>query len=324
MKAIRVHQFGPPSVMTYEEVPDPVADVRPAAGQALVRVKAAGVNPVDTYVREGNYGVQMPLPFIPGTELCGDVIEGPPELIGKRVFALGTAGPRLSGCYASMAVCNAADLYELPDPYSYSQGAAIPVSYGTAWRALFDRAKAEPGHLVLIHGASGGVGTAAAQLASGRGCIVFGTASTERGKKLARDCGCVEVVDHKSADYADDLLAYTKGRGFDVIIEMLANVNLDRDLDLIAPGGTVVVVGNRGRTEIDPRKTMGKECNITGVALWAGGQSALQRAFAGIAAKLKSRSINPMVGVELPLATAAKAHELVAQEGSHGKIVLLT
>jgi NADPH:quinone reductase len=319
MRAIQVHQFGPPSVMRYDVVSDP----KPAAGQVLVKVKAAGVNPVDTYVRDGTYGVQMPLPYIPGSELAGDVVEGPADWVGKRVFALGTAGPRLTGCYAELAVCNVAELYELPAAYSYSQGAAVPVAYGTAWRALFDRGRAEPGQLVLIHGASGGVGTAAAQLAAGRGCVVFGTASSERGRKLARDCGCAEVVDHKSHGYAQDLLAFTKGRGFDVIIEMLANVNLDRDLDLLAPGGTVVVVGNRGRIEIDPRKTMGKECNITGIALWAGGQSALQRAFAGISAKLKTGAINPIVGAELPLATAAKAHELVMQDGSHGKVVLL-
>lgn len=322
MKAIRVHQFGPPSVMKLEEVPDPRR--QDLQTQAVVRVRAAGVNPVDTYVRAGSYGVQLPMPFIPGSELAGEVIEGPDEWLGQRVFALGTTGLRLTGCYAELAACNTSDLHVLPDAYSFSQGAAVPVSYGTAWRALFDRGHAQPGQTVLVHGASGGVGTAAAQLASSRGCRVYGTASTDKGKKLAIQCGCIEVLDHKSPGYIDDLMALTQGRGFDLVIEMLASTNLDHDLDLVASGGTIVVVGSRGRIEIDPRKTMAKECNVTGVALWAGGPTALARAFAGISASLKTGSIQPIVGVELPLSTADKAHDLVMQEGSFGKIVLLT
>lgn len=317
MKAIRVHAFGGPENLKFEDVPDPhVPD-----GAMLVRVGAVGVNPVDVYVRSGTYGAVVEPPYIPGIELAGEVVEGPGR--GRRVFALGTIGPRHTGCYASLAVVRQQDAFDLPEHLSFAQGAAVPVTYGTAYRALFDRANAKPGETVLIHGASGGVGTAAVQLASAHGCVVIGTASSDAGRTVVRSCGASHVFNHRNAGYMEQVRAATAGRGVDVIIEMLANVNLDNDLDLLAPGGRVVVVGNRGRIEIDPRKTMGKESSVTGVMLWGGGEAALRRAYAAIAAGLRVRSLVPIVGAELPLAEAAKAQELVMQDGKVGKVVLI-
>lgn len=316
MKAIRIHQFGGPDVLTLEDVPNPVAK----DGELLIRVRAAGVNPVDTYVRKGTYAIKPDLPYTPGGELAGEIVDGPRK--GERIFAHGTAGPRLTGACAELAVVREADAYRLPDHLSFAQGAAIPVAFGTAWRALFDQGHLQAGQSVLIHGASGGVGTAAAQIASVYGAIVIGTASTPAGQQLVRECGASHVFNHRDVAYQDQIKAATHGKGVDLIIEMLANVNLDHDLDLLAPGGSVVIVGSRGRIEIDPRKTMAKESNITGMTFWGGGEAALRRAFAGLTALLDRKAITPFVGSEFALRDVAVAHERVMQDGSAGKIVV--
>ncbi len=314
MKAILVRQFGDPAELKLEAVADPV----PEPGEVLVRVRAIGVNPVDTYVRAGTYGANFPLPYIPGTEIAGEIVGGPRA--GQRVFALGTIGPRHTGCYAELACVRDADACALPDHLSFAQGAAVPVAYGTAYRALVDRAAFRPGEIVLVHGSSGGVGTAAVQLAAAAGAKVIGTASTDAGRAVSIACGATHVFNHREPGYLDKIKSVGP---VDVIIEMLANVNLDADLDLLAAGGRVVVVGSRGRIEIDPRKTMGKESTITGVMLWGGGEPALRRAYAHISAGLVRKTLTPTVAREFPLNQAAAAHEAVMQDGSSGKIVLV-
>jgi NADPH2:quinone reductase len=318
MKAILIHEFGGPEVLKYEDAADPTAK----HGEVLVRVRAAGVNPADTYARTGTYAVKPTLPYIPGSELAGEIAEGPRR--GERIFALGTAGPRLTGACAELAVVKNEDAYRLPDHLSFAQGAAIPIAFGTAWRALFDRGRVQAGQNVLIHGASGGVGTAAVQLASAHGATVIGTASTPEGQKVVRECGAAHVFNHRDANYRDEIKAATDQKGVDLIIEMLANVNLDHDLDLLALGGTIVIIGSRGRIEIDPRKTMGKETNIAGVTLWGGGDAPIRRALAGIVALLARKALTPVVGSEVPLREAARAHKEVMENGSAGKIVLIS
>lgn len=323
MKAIRVHAFGDPSVMRLDDVPDPT----PGAGQIVVRVHAAGVNPVDTYIRSGTYALKPNLPYTPGGDGAG-VIEsigvGVVDLkVGQRVWISLAAAGRAQGTYAERAVCDARHVHPLPDRLSFAQGAAINTPYVTAYRALFDRAALKPGEVVLIHGASGGVGIAAVQLAAAYGAIVFGTAGTDEGLALARDNGAAHAFNHKQADYLDQIVTATgPKKGVDVVIEMLANVNLDKDLGLLAPGGRVVIIGNRGRVEIDPRQMMVKESTVTGVTYWGAGGAAVQHAIAHVSAGFKDGALTPIVGAELPLADAAKAHERVMQSGAKGKIVL--
>src|SRR5688572_25079341 len=228
MKAIRVQQFGDPFVMKLEEVPDKAA----GAGQVLVDVKAAGVNPVDTYIRSGQYASLPTLPFTPGADAAGVVAAVGNDVqdfkMGDRVYMSGTVDGRAYGSYAQKALCTVDQVHHLPSHVSFTEGAGVGVPYVTAWRALFDKGRAIPGETVLIHGASGAVGVAATQIASAAGLRVFGTAGTERGRELARDQGAHEVFDHTSTGYEKDVLAKTGGRGVDVIIEMLANVNLAR------------------------------------------------------------------------------------------------
>src|SRR5437763_2003796 len=263
MKAIRVHEFGGPEVLRLEEVPDP----RPGSGEVVIRVKAAGVNPVDSYIRSGNYG-ERPLPYTPGSD-AGGVVEAIGAGVsgvaaGDRVYTAGS----VTGAYAELALCKAGHVHPLPQGVTFAQGAGVNVPYATAYRGLFQRAHALPGETVLVHGASGGVGTAAVQLARAAGLTVIGTGGTERGRELVKENGAHHVLDHKAADYLDQLMQFTEGRGVDVILEMLANVNLAKDLTVLAPRGRVVVIGNRGAIEINPRDAMGRDATILGMSLF--------------------------------------------------------
>lgn len=323
MKAIRVHQFGDPSVMKLEEVPDSSAD----AGQVVVDIKAAGVNPVDTYIRTGQYAFVPPLPYTPGSDAAGVISavgSGVPNVkVGDRVYIMGTIGGRALGAYAQRAVCSIDQVHRLPSHITFAEGAGVGVPYVTAWRALFDRGRAVPGETVLIHGASGAVGVAATQMASAAGLRVFGTAGTERGRQLAREQGAHEVFDHSAAGYEKDIVAKTGGRGVDLIIEMLANVNLVRDLDLLAKRGRIAIVGNRGALELNPRAIMGKDATVVGFTNFNTLPGELAMAHAAIVAGMERSGYKPQVGKELPLADAPRAHEEVMKPGAYGKIVLI-
>ena len=242
---------------------------------------------------------------------------------GDRVYISGTATGKAHGAYAAIAVCEAAQVHRLPARISFAQGAGLFVPYVTAWRALFGRANARAGDTVLVHGASGGVGIAATQFAVAAGLTVIGTAGTDEGLAVVTQQGARHAFNHRSAGYLDQITSATGGRGPDVILEMLANVNLDHDLTIVAPGGRIVVIGNRGRVEIDARKIMGKDCAVYGMALWGIPPDEVRRAHQAISAGLDSGTLNPVVGKEMPLADAAKAHVAVMAPGAHGKIVLI-
>ena len=323
MNAIRVHQFGDPSVMKLEVVPDPSA----GAGHVVVDIRAAGVNPVDTYIRSGQYASLPPLPYTPGSDAAGVVAAIGGDVrdfkAGDRVYISGTVDGRAYGSYAQRAVCTIDQVHHLPDHVTFAEGAGVGVPYVTAWRALFDKGRAAPGETVLIHGASGAVGVAATQIASAAGLRVFGTAGTERGRQLASEQGAREVFDHSAPGYEKDILAKTGGRGVDLIIEMLANVNLVRDLDLIAKRGRIAIVGNRGAIELNPRAIMGKDATVVGFTNWNALPAELAAAHAAIVAGMERSGYKPQVGKELPLADAARAHEDVLKPGAYGKIVLI-
>ncbi|HEX3176675.1 MAG TPA: NADPH:quinone reductase [Methylomirabilota bacterium] len=323
MKAIRVHKFGGPEMLQLEEVPDP----KPGQGEALVRVHAAGVNPVETYVRSGAYALLPPLPYIPGGDGAGVVKAVGPGVtqlkVGDRVYLTGTAGPRLTGTYAELAVCEVAQAKPLPPSISFAQGAAVNVPYATAYRGLFHKARAVAGETVLVHGASGGVGVAAVQLANAVGLTVIGTAGTERGRKLVREQGAHHVLDHTASGYLDEIGRLTDGRGPDIVIENLANANLQKDLDVLARHGRIVVIGNRGSLEFNPRGAMSKDAVIYGVSLWNASAEELASIHAGLVAGLTNGTLRPVVGRELPLKDAAVAHAAVLEPGAYGKIVLI-
>lgn len=323
MKAIRVHRFGGPEVMVLEEVPVPTA----GPGQVVVRVRAAGVNPVETYIRSGQYGALPPLPFTPGSDAAGEIVEVGPGVsdwtVGDRVFFFGTAAGRMVGAYGEVALCSAKGIYRLPDRISFAQGAALGVPYATAYRGIVRRGAARPGETLLVHGASGGVGTAAVQIGRWKGLTVIGTAGTPEGVELVRRLGAQHALNHRAAGYQDEIRKLTGGKGVDVVLEMLANVNLDADLGLIGMGGRVVVIGNRGRIEIDPRQTMSKDASIAGMALWNTSDEELRAIYTDLVSGLASGALTPVIAEEIPLGEAPRAHERVMQSGAHGKIVLV-
>ncbi len=319
MKAIRVHSFGPPEVMQIEEIPN----LEPGPGQVVVAVKAAGVNPVDTYIRSGFYRPDLDLPYTPGIDAAGVVIaigDGVNHRsINQRVYVAFS----LSGTYAEQVLCSEFQAHPLPDAITFGQGAAIGVPYGAAYRALFQRAGAQPGESVLVHGASGGVGIAALQLARKAGMRVIGTAGTEAGRELVLAQGAHHVLNHKEAGYLEKVRELTCGKGVDVILEMLANVNLDHDLPILANRGRVVIIGSRGPVEIDPRNAMMREVSILGMTLYNATAGELAAMHAAFVAGLEDGTLRPVVSREISLAGAATAHHAVMEFSSLGKIVLI-
>ena len=321
MKAILVRSFGGPEVLQPADLPDPAV----TPGRVLVRIHAAGVNPVEAYIRSGSYARMPPLPWVPGFDGAGVV-----EAVGSSVSRfkpgdcvyVATLGS-WNGTYAERTLCDVEHVHPLPPNVSFPQGAAIGVPVVTAHRALFGRAHARPGEIALVHGASGAVGLAAVQLAKAAGLTVFGTAGSDEGMTLARDAGAAQVFDHRDSAHGDRIRAATDGRGVDVIVEMLASANLDMDLGLLALRGRVVVVGSRGRIEIDPRQTMARDLSVLGMTLWnvpAEERGAIHEA---IGHALAEGTLRPIVGREFPLEEAADAHRTLFESPARGKIALL-
>jgi NADPH:quinone reductase len=322
MKAIRVRQFGDPDVLALEEVPD----LTPGDGEVLIQLQAAGVNPVETYIRSGNYAMLPPLPYTPGTDGAGTVLAVGSGVThvqpGARVYVAHGPG-RSTGTYASQITAHAGRVHALPDRLSFAQGAALGVPYVTAWRALMLKAQVRAGDTVLVHGASGGVGVAAVQIARGAGATVIGTAGSDRGRDLVVAQGAHHALDHSTSDYLDEIRRLTGDSGPSVIIEMLANVNLNHDLAILAPHGRIVIVGSRGNAEITPRLVMGKDAVVTGLTLWNSPPDELRQTYESLAPGLADGTLTPVVGGELPLAEAPTAHRRVMASGAHGKIVLV-
>jgi NADPH2:quinone reductase len=320
MKAVRVSEFGGPEVLKLQDVPDP----KPDSGQVLIRVKAVGVNPVDTYIRAGVYPRKPSLPYTPGTDAAGTVEAVGPNVkrfkAGDRVYTSQT----ITGGYAQLAVAEESRVHPLPAEISFQQGAALGIPYGTAFRALFQRAKVKAGETLLVHGGSGGVGTAAIQLARAFGMTVIGTAGTEKGLKLVTAQGAHHVADHRTPDYEKQIMNFTGGHGVDVIAEMLANVNLAKDLTLLAPtGGRIVIIGNRGSIEINPRDAMMREATMLGMTMWLASPADIAEIHAALYAGLEKGTLRPVIGHELPLAEVVRSHHQVLEPGAYGKIVLL-
>jgi NADPH2:quinone reductase len=320
VKAIRVHQFGGPEVLKLESLQDPM----PRPAEVVVRVRAAGVNPFDTYMRAGTYGANNPsLPYTPGADAAGVIESVGPGVEdfkpGDRVFVAGT----LSGAYAELALCGVEQLHRLPERVSFAQGAGIYIPYATAYRALIQLAHAKPGETVLVHGGSGGVGMAAIQFARAAGIAVIATAGSDEGLRMIEREGVQVAVNHRSPDYRQKIVDATKGRGADVILEMLANVNLGHDLKLLAQRGRVVVIGSRGDVQITPRDIMAREATVTGVFLWGLPAPDSAQIRAALQAGLSNGTLLPRIGLELPLASAAEAHRRILEPGAVGKIVLV-
>ena len=319
MRAIVVREFGQPEVMQIEDVELP----EPAGTQVLVRVHAAGVNPVDTYLRTGIHAHAPKLPYTPGKDGAGIVEAVGPDVTkfgpGDRVYTAGS----ISGTYAEYSLCDESQLGLLPDNVSFEQGAGVWTPYATSYRALFQKANAMPGETVLIHGASGGVGIAAVQWAKHAGLTVIGTASSDEGRALVLEQGADAVFDHSDEDHLSAIHDHTGGKGVEIIIEMLANVNLERDFEAINMFGRIVIVGNRGSLTFTPRQAMTKETTIYGMSLFNSPKDKLAEIHEKIGEGLASGFLSPVLTASFPLADAPLAHHEISGSKANGKIVLI-
>ena len=318
MKAIRVNQFGGPEVMVMEEIEVPA----PSETQILIDVKAVGINPVETYIRAGTYPLLPELSFTPGKNAAGIVTEIGSAVTQFKPLDRVYCSASVSGTYAEMVLCNEQQVHSLPDKVSFEAGAAVGVPAATAWRALVIRGRALRGESVFIHGASGSVGLGAIQIAKSLELTVYGSAGSEAGLQLIKDTGADFVFNHKSETYIDEIKKQTDGKGINLILENLANVNLAADLDLLAPKGRVVIIGSRGTIEIDPRATMGKETDIRGLAVFSGSPEETADTHKNLKKLLAQGVLNPVISRTLSLSDAVQAHEMVMQDGNCGKIIL--
>lgn len=323
MKAIRAHSFGGPDVLQYEEIDDPV----PGLGEVVIDVRAAGVNPADTYMRNGTYAIVPDLPYTPGGDAGGVVSAvgaGVTGLsIGDDVFVGTALSFDLTGCYAEKVKRPESEVLSLPTGVSHAQAAAFGVSYPTAHYALFERGGGKAGETVFIHGASGSVGTAAIQLAKRAGLTVIGSGGTDKGLDLILAEGADHAVDHTKPGYLEDVTRFNGGKGPNLILEMLADVNLAADMDLAAKYGRIVVIGNRGEITISPRVAMMKELDIRGIALWNVTAEQIAPIMKDIIEGVADGTLRPIIGREMPLAEAAASHVAVLEPGAHGKLVLV-
>lgn len=304
--------------MALEEVSIP----EPGPGQVLIDVRAIGVNPVETYQRSGS-NPALRLPWTPGMDAAG-VVKAVGSGIsrcqpGDRVYTSDT----LTGAYSGRLLADAKSVHPLTPTLSFQQGAAINIPYATAYRALMHRARARAGETVLIHGASGGVGIAATQIARALGLQIIGTAGTDAGLKLVGEQGARHAVSHRETGYLERIMEITGGRGVDIILEMLANVNLAKDLPLLSRDGRVIVIGSRGNVEITPRELMKRDADVRGMMLFNASDTELAEIHAGLGAGFANGTLRPVVGREMALADAAKAHIAVLEPGAYGKIVLI-
>jgi len=323
MRAMVVKRYGPPEVFESREVPDP----QPKPGEVVIRVKAVGVNFADLLQRMGIYPGTPKPPFVPGFEVSGVVEkiaeggkagDGEPLHIGDAVAAL-----TMFNAYAEWVAVPAGRVYRLPAGMPFDDAAAIPVNYLTAYHSMFAMGNLQSGDRILIHGAAGGVGIAAVQIARAMGMTVIGTAGTDKGLELVRREGVHHAFNHKNAGYTDAILKATNGRGVDVVLEMLANVNLAADLKLLARFGRVIIIGSRGDISITPRDLMARRGTIRGFTLWAATETETVEIHAAIAAGLENDTLRPIVGKELPLKDAAVAHQEILSPGAFGKIALV-
>ncbi|KAF8789411.1 Quinone oxidoreductase like protein [Argiope bruennichi] len=323
MQAISVEKFGSEEVLELKLVDIPTA----SASTVVVKVIAAGVNPVDTYIRAGLLSYGPELPYTPGKDGAGivhEVGEGVTKFeVGQRVFICNVSLQKY-GTYAEYTVVKEDELFPLHDNLTFEQGAALGVPYFTAHRALVIKTKCSAGETVLIHGASGAVGLAAVQIAKHLGLTVIGTAGTEDGVSLVKQTGADLVVNHKEKDYFEKIQEYTENTGVNIILEMLANKNLDKDLDILAKRGRLAIIGSRGPIRIDPRKMMMPEHEIYGIGLLNSNKEEWQQSAEFILKGIEEGWVKPFIGKSYPMENASIAHkDIIHSSGAKGKIILV-
>jgi len=295
------------------------SDLAVADDDVLISIKSAGVNPVDTYIVAGSNGYSANFPHTPGKDGAGIITALGAKVtgfkVGDRVYCAGSK----TGTCAEFTVAAATQVFPLSEQLSFEQGACLGTPYATAWRSLFIRANCQAGETVFIHGASGGVGLAALQLAKAAGCKVFASASSEQGRALLTQQGADLVVNHHDKEHYQSV---QKAGTVDVILEMLANQNLGDDLPLLNLGGRVVVIGSRGHVEINPRDLMSKDACIMGMSMANASPEQSALIHSKLFSSAEKNEITPVIAKRFALQDSADAHVAVMEPGATGNIVI--
>jgi NADPH:quinone reductase-like Zn-dependent oxidoreductase len=303
MKAVRIHKFGGPDVLQFEDVPRP----EPGTHQVLVRIHAAGVNPVDWKIREGKLG-KIPLPSIMGSDFSGEIEAIGPDVtefrVGESVF--GSVADE-SGSYAQFALAPLTHIIEKPKAIDHVRAAAMPVPAMTAWQALFDTANLTAGQKILIHAASGGVGSFAVQFAKWKGAHVIGTASADN-IALVRSFGADEIIDYRKTRFEDVV------HDADVVFDTVGGETQERSWKVLKRGGILVSIVQ------PPPENEAKAHGVRGVFMVEDAKRNAE--LTQIAKLVANRQIQVNVETVLPLTEARKAQEISQTGHAHGKIVL--
>lgn len=323
MKAIRIHEYGGPEVLVYEDVPIP----HPGESQILVRVEAATVNPIDIAVREDRFPTPRQPPKTLGSDGAGIVESVGAKVLavrpGDRVFFSGL-GIGSEGSYADYALIAETQAVLMPATLSFADAAALGMVFPTAYYALVVRGGLKPGETALVQGAAGGVGSASVQLAKALGARVIATISGTERADLVRSLGADESIDYKREDVVARTLALTDGKGVDLVHELVVSVNLAADVRLVAKGGRIVCTGQGPLTEaaLPIGEALAKDVTLLFMSLNNAGRAGVAAIAAEVAQMAADGRVKPVIGATFPLTQARRAHELLA--GDHvGKIILL-
>jgi NADPH2:quinone reductase len=323
MKAVRIHEYGGPEVLVCDEVERPA----PGPQQALIRVEAAGVNPVDVAVREDRFPTPKAPPKTIGSDGAGVVVEVGPDVaglaVGDEVFFSGL-GIGSEGSYAEYAVIAAVQAVPKPPSASFVEAAALGLAFATAHYGLVHRAQLQPDETVLVQGAAGGVGSAAVQLARVLGGRVFGTVSADDDAIRVRELGAEATIDRKREDVAARARELTGGNGVDIVVELHTSANLDTDLAAIARGGRIVCIGQgpRPEAEVPIGRARAAAASLLFTSWGNAGRAGVADILREVSQLVEEGRLRPVVGRTFPLAEARAAHEALA--GRHyGKIVLV-
>jgi NADPH:quinone reductase len=323
MKAVRIHEYGGPDALVYEEVETP----RPGPAQVLVRLRAIGVNPVDASVRANRFPTPKQPPRIIGSDGAGVVTAVGSEVTavaaGDEVMFTGI-GIGSEGSYAEYAVIAEAQAVIKPASLSFEEAAAMSLVFPTAHYALVHRGRTQPGETVLVQGAAGGVGSAAVQIARSLGARVLGTVSTEKDARAVEALGAQHAIVRTAADVGAEVRRLTDGHGADVIVEPAAADNIAVDLAALAKGGRIVVVGlgSTGQLTMPAGGAGGLDAGLLFMSSSNAGRLGTAQILAELAAMAATGTLRAVVGTVLPLAEARRAHELLEQH-HFGKIVLV-
>lgn len=303
MKAVVLRDTGGPERLEFAEVPDPKA----GQGKALMRVRAAGVNFADVLIRQGRYPQAPELPTVLGSEVAG-------ELDGQRVMALPSGGG-----YAEWVAVEPELVMPMPDGASFEEGASFLLTFLTAWIPLTRQVRVEPGAVVLVHAGSGGVGSAAIQVAKHLGARVVATASTEEKRRAALDLGADEAVGYE--DFDVEVRA-------DIVLDSVGGDVFARSLGILNPLGTLVAIGFAGGwwEPVDPAPLVGRNTGVVGFylgRLMRHRPVVVRDALAELLPLWEAGMLRPLVGGTFPLAAAGEAHRLIEERRSIGKVVLV-